>query len=64
MVSTGLFRGRDREVSSGPRLVPSLMCLEMLSNQNSLSSHYLDIFSMDSRIQAENKVALSSGLWP
>lgn len=64
MVSIGLFRGREREVSSGPRLVPSLTCLEMLSNQNSLSSHYLDIFSMDSRIQAENKVALSSGLWP
>lgn len=54
----------DKEASSGAHLVPSLVCLEMLSSQNSLSSYYLDIFSMDSRIQAENKVALSSVLWP
>lgn len=63
----GLYRTLQRkgqEVSSGAHLVLSLVCLEMLSSQNSLSSYYLDIFSMDSRIQAENKVALSSVLWP
>lgn len=55
---------RGREVSGGIFLVPILMGLEMLSNPNSLSSHYLDTFSMVARIQAENQVALSSVLWP
>lgn len=51
-------------MSGGIFLVPILMGLEMLSNPNSLSSHYLDTFSMVARIQAENQVALSSVLWP